>query len=70
MAKKRQLSMAHYISYGAILCSMFAVVIGQSFIAGAEASTDDTLNLVIVGAVVGAIGSGIVGSKKKSKSEE
>tara|TARA_Y100001968_G_C18890214_1_gene495763 strand:+ start:281 stop:496 length:216 start_codon:yes stop_codon:yes gene_type:complete len=71
MAEKRQLTMAHYISYGAILCAMFAVVIGQNFIAGAEASSDITMNLVIAGAIVGAIGGGVVGSRKKnSKSTE
>ena len=71
MAEKRQLTMAHYISYGAILCAMFAVVIGQNFIEGAEASSDMTMNLVIAGAIVGAIAGGVVGSRKKnSKSTE
>jgi hypothetical protein len=66
MAEKRKLTMAHYIIYGAIFCAMFAVVVGQNFIAGAEASSDITMNLVIAGAIVGAIGGGIFGNKKRS----
>lgn len=70
MAEKRKLSMAHYIIYGAIIVAMFCVVIGQKFIPGAEASSDITMNLVLGGAVLGAIVGGIFGKNKLSKGAE
>ena len=62
--------MAHYIIYGAVLVTMFCVVIGQKIIPGAEASSDMTMNLVIGGAVLGAIVGGVFGKNKLSKEPE
>ena len=70
MAEKRKLTMGHYIIYGAIMCAMVSVVLGQNFIKGAEASSDMTMNLVLAGAIIGAIGGGVFGKKKLSAPSE
>jgi len=70
MAEKRKLTMGHYIIYGAIMCAMASVVLGQNFIPGAEASSDMTMNLVLAGAIIGAIGGGVFGKKKLSAPPE
>ena len=67
MAEKRKLTLAHYIIYGAVMTTMVFVFLGQKFIPGAEASPDMTMNLVMAGALVGAIGGGIFGKKKQSE---
>ena len=54
-------SMGQYIICGALFCGMTSVYFGQKFIPGVEASSDKTMMIIGIGALVGAVVGGVIG---------
>ena len=69
MADKPVHGMGHYIIYGAIFCGMASIFLGQKFIPGVEASSDKTMMVIVIGAIVGAVAGGVIGKAKLNKPE-
>jgi hypothetical protein len=64
MAKKNPLGMRQYVVYGAILTTLFGLVVGQEASPALEASPDKTMMLAVVCLILGGIGGFVFGKMK------